>query len=95
MAWKVGRIRGDQRDPLEEHMRNLVVALFGAGTCLAAAALPASALTLDPGSIRPAVNAVDNQIEKAWYGYGYRRYYRPYYGYGYGYRHHYRPYYRY
>src|SRR5262245_34440922 len=29
------------------------------------------------------------------YGYGYRPYYRPYYGYGYGYRPYYRPYYGY
>jgi len=85
-------------------MRKILIAFIGAAACLTAATMPASAITLNPGAMRPAIDAVANSVDKAWYrygchcyrphySYGYRRYYRPYYGYGY--RRYYRPYYGY
>jgi hypothetical protein len=71
-------------------MRKVLLAAAGAGAILTAATVvPAGALPLDPGAMRPAINAV-SPVEKSYcygwrcrWGYGYGRH--PYYGY--------RPYY--
>ena len=74
-----------------------LLSLLGVAVAMIAATAPASAqpsaLPLAYGQKAGAVEDVGYRYRR--YRYGYRPYYRPYYGYGYGYRPYYRPYYGY
>jgi hypothetical protein len=76
-----------------------LLGLLGAAVAMIAAPMPASAqpsaLALSFGQKAGAVEDIGYRYRR--YRYGYRPYYRPYYGWGYGYRPYYgyyRPYYR-
>jgi hypothetical protein len=74
-----------------------LLGLLGVAVALIAAPAPASA---QPSAFPLAYGEKAGVVADAGYRYrryryGYRPYYRPYYGYGYGYRPYYRPYYGY